>query len=119
MLLVGSGKARKRHTLGKYAYVSLQDARKQARIIIGQRELGDTFIGPYRKDAHTWIAYEGLWVNGQMGIHTDVTAPTAEEAVARLWLALDRPAYLPPRRGPLPAPTPPPTACAGREKPGA
>lgn len=38
MLLVGSGKARKRHTLGKYPFVSLQDARKKARIIIGQRE---------------------------------------------------------------------------------
>jgi hypothetical protein len=38
MLVVGSAKARKRHTLGKYPHLSLQDARKKARILIGQRE---------------------------------------------------------------------------------
>lgn len=38
MLVVGTGKARKRHTLGKYPHLSLQDARKKARILIGQRE---------------------------------------------------------------------------------
>lgn len=38
MLVVGSGKTRKRHTLGKYPHLPLQDARKKARIIIVERE---------------------------------------------------------------------------------
>ncbi|UYN95903.1 MAG: integrase family protein [Enhydrobacter sp.] len=46
MLLVGSGKQRKRHTLGKYPYVSLQDARKKARIIVGQREQAPADMAP-------------------------------------------------------------------------
>src|SRR5687767_4109510 len=48
---------------------------------------GEAFIGLHRRAAHTWVAYDGLWVNGEMGIHIEVTSPTAEEAVARLWLA--------------------------------
>lgn len=49
---------------------------------------GDVFIGLHKRDKNTWIAYSGLWVNGEMGINIEVIAHTAEEAVARLFLAI-------------------------------
>lgn len=45
---------------------------------------GNNFLGLHRLADNKWTAYEGIWIDGKMGIHTDVTSDTPERALEHL-----------------------------------